>query len=276
MAAWPRALAVDMDVSRPSRIVVAGFFLAMLPLLCFAQARRSGYDPAAQAQSLKQKDGFVDFALKRINPADKDYGQCLDEGRKLLIEETMRNAYFWSNLVALGLLACLFVIIVYQHRVQTGREWTAAETLAQYEQSLSRANAQVEEATSRNRGLMEALTALRESALRSQSPPGEAQDRPALQTVSSRTSSIPSSQVASTKSSSVTPAPSRSARAATPTPAAQIGLFKPDVDLVMKVNSLEQQLGRSQDEAKLLRRQLNESDRRIQAEQQRNRSLKGV
>jgi len=28
----------------------------------------------------------------------------------------------------------------------------------------------------------------------------------------------------------------------------------------MKVNSLEQQLGRSQDEAKLLRRQLNESD----------------
>jgi hypothetical protein len=265
-----------MDVSRLSRIVVAGLFLAMLPSLCFAQARRSGYDPAAQAQSPRQKDGFVDFALKRINAADKDYGQCLDEGRKLLIEETMRNAYFWSNLVALGLLACLFVIIVYQHRVQTGREWTAAETLAQYEHSLSRANAQVEEATNRNRGLMEALTALRESALRSQSPPGEAQDRPALQTVSSRVSSIPASQVA-TKSSSATSAPSRSARASTATPPAnQIGLFKPDVDLVMKVNSLEQQLGRSQDEAKLLRRQLNESDRRLQEEQQRNRSLKGV
>ena len=157
-----------MDVSRPSRIVVAGLFLAMLPSLCFAQARRSGYDPAAQAQSPRQKDGFVDFALKRINPADKDYGQCLDEGRKLLLEETMRNGYFWSNLVALGLLACLFVIIVYQHRVQTCREWTAAEMLAQHEHALARANAQVEEATSRNRGLMEALTALRESALRSQ------------------------------------------------------------------------------------------------------------
>jgi hypothetical protein len=270
-----------MDVSRPSRIVVAGLFLAMLPSLCFAQARRSGYDPAAQAQSPRQKDGFVDFALKRINPADKDYGQCLDEGRKILLEQTMRNGYFWSNLVALGLLACLFVIIVYQHRVQTGREWTAAETLAQYEHSLSRANAQVEEATNRNRGLMEALTALRESALRSQSPPGEAQDRPALQTVSSRVSSIPASQVASTKSSSATSALSRSAGAATATPPAnqptnQIGLFKPDVDLIMKVNSLEQQLGRSQDEAKLLRRQLNESDRRFQEEQQRNRSLKGV
>jgi hypothetical protein len=266
-----------MDVNRPFRMVVAGLFLAMLPLLCFAQARPSGYDPATQEQPPKQKDGFVDFALKSINPADKDYGQCLDEGRKLLIEETMRNGYFWSNLVALGLLACLFVIIVYQHRVQTSREWTAAEMLAQYEQSLSRANAQVEEATNSNRGLMEALTALRESALRSQLPPGEAQDHPALQTVSSRTSTIPASQVASTKISSATSVPIRSARAATATPLAnQIGLFKPEVDLVMKVNSLEQQLGRSQDEAKLLRRQLNESDRRLQEEQQRNRSLKGV
>jgi hypothetical protein len=266
-----------MDVSRPSRIVVAGLFLAMLPLLCFAQARPSGYDPAAQAQSPRQKDGFVDFALKRINPADKDYGQCLDEGRRLLIEETIRSGYFWSNLVALGLLACLFVIIVYQHRVQTCREWTAAEMLAQHEHALARANAQVEEATSRNRGLMEALTTLRESALRSQAPPGEAQDRPALQTVSSRTSSIPASQVATPKNGNAATAPSRSARAATATPPAnQIGLFKPEVDLVMKVNSLEQQLGRSQDEAKLLRRQLNESDRRVQEEQQRNRSLKGA
>jgi hypothetical protein len=266
-----------MDVSRPSRIVVAGLFLAMLPSLCFAQARRSGHDPAAQAQSPRPKDGFVDFALKRINPADKDYGQCLDEGRKLLLEETMRNACFWSNLVALGLLAGLFVIIVYQHRVQTCREWTATEMLAQYEHSLSRANAQVEEATSRNRGLMEALTTLRESALRSQAPPGEPRDRPAPQAVSSRTSGIPASQVATPKNGNAATAPSRSARAATATPPAnQIGLFKPEVDLVMKVNSLEQQLGRSQDEAKLLRRQLNESDRRLQEEQQRNRSLKGA
>src|SRR5271170_5518210 len=221
-----------MDVSRPSRIVVAGLFLAMVPSLCFAQARPSGYDPAAQAPSPRQKDGFVDFALKHINAADKDYGQCLDEGRKLLIEETMRNAYFWSNLVALGLLACLFVIIVYQHRVQTCREWTAAEMLAQHAHALARANAQVEEATNRNRGLMEALNTLRESALRSQAPPGETQDRPALQTVSSRTSSIPASQVATPKNGNATSAADRSASAAAATrpanqPANQIGLFKP-------------------------------------------------
>src|SRR5207237_6678222 len=152
---------------------------------------------------------------------------------------------------------------------------TAAEMLAQYEHALSRANAQVEEATNRNRGLMEALTTLRESALRSQAPPGDTQQRPALEPVSSRASSIQANQVASVKSSNSTSAPGRSARAAPATPPAnQIGLFKPDVDLIMKVNSLEQQMGRSQDEDTLLRRKLNVYDRRNTQEQQRISSMK--
>jgi hypothetical protein len=266
-----------MDVNRTFRIAVACLFLAMLPPVCFAQGRHPAGDSAGQPPSSKPKDGFVDFALKSINASDKDYGQCLDESRKILVDESVRNGYFWSNLIALGLLACLFIIIVYQHRVLAVRKWTAAEVLTQYENSLSRANAQVEEATSRNRGLMESLTALRESTLRSQASRAETQELPAAKTVGSRTSGLPASQVASTKSNDIKSALGRSTRAATPTSAAdQIGLFKPDVDLVMKVNSLEQQLGRSQDEAKLLRRQLDESDRRLQEEQQRNRSLKGV
>jgi len=134
-----------MDVSCTFRIGLAGLLLAMLPLVCFAQARPAG-DPVGQAPSSKPKDGFIDFALKSVNASDKDYGQCLDENRKILVDETVRNGYFWSNVIALGLLACLFIIIVYQHRVQTVREWTAAEVLMQYENGLSRANAQVDEA----------------------------------------------------------------------------------------------------------------------------------
>ena len=65
----------------------------------------------------------------------------------MLLEETVRNVYFWSNVVALGLLGCLFIIIVFQHRIQAKREWTAAEMLRQFEQSLARSRAQVEEAT---------------------------------------------------------------------------------------------------------------------------------
>ena len=124
---------------------------------------------------------------------------------------------------------------------------------------------------------MEALTALRESALRSQvatwrgAGPSCTPDR---QQPSIQHTGQPGSD---NKEQRYHIRARPSARAATATPSAnQIGLFKPEVDLIMKVNSLEQQLGRSQDEAKLLRRQLNESDRRLQEEQQRNRSLKGV
>ena len=62
---------------------------------------------------------------------------------------------------------------------------------------------------------------------------------------------------------------------AAPNPGGQIALFKPEVELVTKVNVLEQQLGRSHELEKHLRRQLNETGRKLQAEQERNRSLKG-
>jgi hypothetical protein len=148
--------------------------------------------------------------------------------------------------------------------------------LAQYEHSLSLANAQVDEATKRNYGLMEALTLLRESALRSPALPADVPDHPRAPAPRSRTASTPAVPAPPAKDNSVTQsAASPASAAATTQPADQIGLFKPDVELVMKVNSLEQQLVRSRDEAKLLRHQVNKTGQRVQAEEQKNRALKG-
>ena len=265
-----------MNENRTSRIAVAGLILAMVSPVSSAQGNRSSYDPLTQQRSSKQKDGFVDSTLKRINPCDTDYGQHLDDGRRMVIQKTIESAYFWSNIVSLGLLGCLFIIIIYQHRVQARREWTAAEMLAQYEHSLSLANAQVDEATKRNCGLMEALTLLRESALHSQPFPAETSDHPRVPAPRSRAASTPAVPAPPAKDNSSKPtAASTVSAAATTQPADQIGLFKPEVELVMKVNSLEQQLGRSRDETKLLRRQVNEAGQRAQAEEQKNRVLKG-
>jgi len=264
-----------MDVRCTSRIAIAGLFLAMVSPPCRAQVSRSSYDPVAQQRPSKQKD-FVDFTLKRINPSDKDYGQRLDKGRRMVLEEAIESAYFWSNIISLSLLGCLFIIIIYQHKVQARREWTAAEMLAQYEHSLSLANAKVEETTKRNYGLMEALTLLRESALRPPALSADVPDHSRAPAPRSRTASTPPLPTSPAKDNSVKPAAENARSAATTTqPANQMGLFKPDVDLVMKVNSLEQQLGRSRDEAKLLRRQVNEAVQRAQAEQEKNRALKG-
>ncbi|MHB8215995.1 MAG: hypothetical protein ACYDDS_07935 [Candidatus Sulfotelmatobacter sp.] len=213
--------------------------------------------------------------MKRINHSDKDYGQCIEEGRKLVLEETVASGYFWSNLIALGLLGCLFVILVYQHKRQTRREWIVAEVLQQYEHSLARANAQVDEATKRNHDLMEALTGARESALRSPIALLERGEQEGNKS-NRRSNAAPPAAVTTVKSSPVS-AKTETAKAGGNGVKAisQIPLFKPEVDLVVKVNSLEQQLGRSQEQEKHLRRQLNQSELRLQTEQQKNRVLKG-
>src|SRR5437667_4182136 len=106
-----------MDVRRTSRFAIVALLIAAISPPSVAQARRSSYDPASPTQSSKPRQGFIDFTLGRINPSDKDYGQCISEDRKLLLQETFENGYFWSNVTALDLLGCLFIIIVYQHRI---------------------------------------------------------------------------------------------------------------------------------------------------------------
>ena len=267
-----------MIVNHASRIVTVCLLLTATGAfsLVVQQAHRQSYDPASQRPAGKPADTFVDFALKSINPSDKNYGQCIDEGRKLVLEETVESGYFWSNLVALGLLGCLFLILLYQHKRQTRREWIVAEVLQQYEHALARANAQVDEATKRNHELMEAMTGARESTLSSPMALLERGEQEGNKSTPKHSSAAQPAELTATKSSPVS-AKTGPAKAGGngAKPTSQIPLFKPEVDLIVKVNSLEQQLGRSQEQEKHLRRQLNQSEVRLQTEQQKNRALKG-
>ena len=264
-------------MKRSCRIAVAALFIAILSPFLVAQSGHSGYAPAADQRSSQPRGGFLDYTLKRINPSDANYGECLGEGRTMLLEETVRNVYFWSNVVALGLLGCLFIIIVYQHRIQAKREWTTAEMVRQLEQSLARSRAQVQEATQKNHHLMETLAALRESASRSASLPLESAQRAASSAAKSRTPSAQPAPSATLKTNSAKPANGGAARTtAAAVPASQMRLFTPDADFIMKLNSLEQQLAHSQEDNKQLRRRIADGDRRLEAEQERNRQLKGA
>jgi hypothetical protein len=264
-------------MKRSRRITVAALLLGILSPILVAQSGHSGYDPAADQRSSHPRDGFLDYTLKRINPSDANYGQCLGEGRTVLLEETVRNVYFWSNIVALGLLGCLFIIIVYQHRIQAKREWTTAEMVRQLEQSLSRSRAQVEEASQKNHRLMETLAALRESASRSASSPIDSAGCAASSAAKSRAPSAQPAPSATLKTNSAKPTNGVAARTTvTAVPASQMRLFTPDADFIMKLNSLEQQLAHSQEDNKQLRRRIADGDRRLEAEQERNRQLKGA
>ena len=265
-----------MVLKHTSRIV--GICL-LLTTVCVGvtQAQRSAFDPATQSAPAKPKQGFVDFTLKRINPSDKDYGECLDRGRKLLLQESIQNGLFWSNIVTLSFLGCLLIIVVYQHRQRVRREWTLAEVLQQYEHALRRANAQVDDATKRNHELSETLIVARENSFRSPILPTECRESPTPRATSKRTAEAKLVEM----TAATTTVASAGATAAIEKGngskvANQMGLFKPEVDLILKVNSLEQQLGRSQEQEKQLRRQLTQADLRLQAEQQKNRTLKGA
>lgn len=271
-----------MGVGWTSRLSVAVTLLVVLSSFSPAQTR-SSYDPARPGQPSKPKQGFVDFALGRINPSDKDYGKCIGESRKLLFEETIEDGYFWSNVIALGLLGCLFLIVIYQRTIQVKREWTTAEALGQYAHALARANIQVGEATKENHALMETLAALRESALRSPSLPAEPAERVASSAAKLRTTSAqpappaPPALPAPLRANPAKPTNGRAAGTATATePVDQMRLFTPDADLIMKLNSLEQQLAHSQEDNKQLRRRITDGDRRLETEQQKNRQLKGA
>jgi hypothetical protein len=263
-------------MKRSYRIAAAALLIAILPPFLAAHSGHASYDPAAHQGSSKPRDSFLDYTLKRINTLDENYGHCLGEGRTMLLEDTVRNVYFWSNVVALGLLGCLFIIIVYQHRIQAKREWTAAEMLRQFEQSLARSRAQIDEATQDNHHLMQTLAALRESALRPALVPRESSERAAT-AAKPRTPSAQPAPPATLRTNSAKPTNGGSARTgAAAEPVGQMRLFTPDADFIIKLNSLEQQLAHSQEDNKQLRRRIADGDRRLEAEQGRNRQLKGA
>lgn len=265
-----------MDVKATIRVIIVPLIVLAWVPSSWPQAAKSRFDPAANERRPTARTGFVDFTLKRINPSDKDYGQMIAAGRKLLLAETIENGYFWSNVVSLGLLGCLFILVVYQQKHLNRAEWKSAEIVAQYEHALKRANVQVADATKRNSEIIEVLVGLKESTVCAQPARTNTNEAPVARQSRARPADPPASTAEAPRNGT-----NKAIKAAViPTTAradagAQIGLFKPDVDLITRVNSLEQLLARSKGRESELVRQLNEAGRKLQAEQDKNRSLKG-
>jgi hypothetical protein len=263
-------------VLKLTKRVASSCLLLTAMCLAVAQPNRSSYDPATHGATAKPKRSFIEFTLQRINPSDKDYGERLQELREVALQETLRNGFFWSNVVTLILLGCLFIIVIFQHRQKVRREWTIAEVLQQYEHALSRANTQIDTATKRNQELAEALTSAQETPSH---PPMGSLDRresPTAKTSSKRAGEAQPVEVTAAKTPLAVPGAKPVVGGNGNGAGNQMGLFKPEMDLILKVNSLEQQLGRSQEQEKQLRRQLTQADQRLQVEQQKNRALKGA
>ena len=85
--------------------------------------------------------------LKHINPADKDYGEWLEQARKSAIDAGLDSL---PSLLSGGLLICSFVVIVHQSKERQHRELIASRFLAWYHNELVHARDTAREVIGKN------------------------------------------------------------------------------------------------------------------------------
>jgi hypothetical protein len=103
-------------------------FYAIAPTL-MAQTRT--VQPQTAGQTARQRQGFFDYALGKINPSNTDYGAAMADGRSESVSHTIDDLYFWSNAVTLGLLVCAAGIIYFEWRSAATKEIIAATIIAE-------------------------------------------------------------------------------------------------------------------------------------------------
>ena len=233
-----------------------------------AGAQPSSYDPAAKQQS-KSREGFVESALKRINPQNTDYGCQLDEARKLAVDQTIKSVDSWAVLVALGFLVLSFFIVLHQHRERNRREAIAAEFLAQYHNAWVDARAQAADAIHRYNELVHTTNSASEAAFRTPTSETAAAQARAIKADLGRAAKLQSAGIAAS------PSDIRAGQNGAERTDGVHQNREPEVDLIAQISTLQQQLNASHEREKNLQKELNKAQRRAPALQPRDANLPG-
>lgn len=225
----------------PRQIAFAACLFAVT--LAASERPRSSYDPAQQ-HPIKQHDSLIDFALKRINPIDKDYGQWIEQARRNAIEASLDTL---PRLLSVGLLIVSFAVIIHQSGERHHREIIAARFLAWYHNELVHTRETARETIARNQGLKMMIDE-------------RAEAEPA-----------PKTALAVPKSAAPSAGNGATCQALASPKTASIA----DHDLVTEINKLRQKVVAQEDTEKALRLQISQLNTRLQDEKQKNRTLKG-
>jgi len=245
-------------------VIIVLIIVSWLP----AVGQRSSCDPAAK-QPGKPRDGFVDFALKQVNPQNKDYGCQIDDARRLLVEETIKSVTFWALLVALSFLILAFLLLLHQHRERHRREIIAAGLLAQYHNALADARGQADKAIGRYNELVNRTNTAAEAA-----------HRPALHPPERTQVTAPAPSVVPDVKPKTSPVPTSKDRIKTGekgTGGTQDVPQSPEAEgnLIAQISTLQQQLHSSHEREKNLQKELTKAERRLAAAQPKEANIAG-
>ncbi len=116
---------------RLSAIQLSAVFLLFSAIAPAMVAQTHSPQPEKTGQAARQRQGFFDYALGKINPANTDYGAAMADGRSDLVGHTIDDLYFWSNAVTLCLLVCVAGIVYFEWRSAAKKEIVAATIIAE-------------------------------------------------------------------------------------------------------------------------------------------------
>jgi hypothetical protein len=148
-------------------LILAGCMHAQLPSQTPSRPAFVG------AQSAPKRQGFFDYVLGKINPRNKDYGVTLESARNAIVENSVHDLYFWSNVVSLFLLTAAACVIFLQWRSMDKRELIAASLIAQLWNGRASDRIEIERRTEQFNQLVEVHNAEVERALSAKSKPSD-------------------------------------------------------------------------------------------------------
>ena len=120
-----------MNVRRPSvfqTLLIVSMFCPPQGT-CFGQGQNQG--SLASSPTKHRQPGFFDYVLDKVNPNGNDYGSAMQSGRSSLVEHSIDDLYFWSNVVTLLLFAGAATLVFLQWRSADKKEVISAALITE-------------------------------------------------------------------------------------------------------------------------------------------------
>jgi len=215
---------------------------------------------AAPAASPHERQGYFDYVLGKVNPNENDYGASVEAGRDAMVQHTVDDLYFWSNIVTLLLLTGTAAMIFLQWRSADKKEVIAASLIAELWNGRVSDRIELQNRTDKFNRLVEAHNSDVERALALKSQPSE-------------------------KGKDGNGSLSRNVRKVTERGATQLSLDMPKtveekdgepIDLQQSNLLLQRRVEALQNSEQNLKQRLNQTTGLLDQERRRNASLKGA
>lgn len=114
-----------MNLRRQAVCCALWTMIALSACSC-AFAQSTGDQQAAPPRSDKNSQGFLGYALGKVNPQQTDYGAQVAADRASVVSETLDNLLFWSNAVTLLLFSGIATLYIFNLRSGEKKEVIAS------------------------------------------------------------------------------------------------------------------------------------------------------